>query len=207
MFYWNNVKKQNSMETEKTMSSEESILLIRRMIHTAKEELEDSSFYYLLWGWLVFTACVIHFILIKISFQMEGIGWMILMPLGVIISSIYGYRQGKKQRIYSYISDIIMYVLIAFIVSLFIVLFFWKKLGLATYPMVMLIYGIWLFVSGGALKFRPLIIGGIINWTLAITALFFEFEQQLIILAIAVLLGYIIPGHMLRLKYRKGMPE
>ncbi len=192
------------METEKTMNSNESIMLIQRMIHTAKEELEDSSFYYLLWGWLVFIACVIHFILIRISFSMEGIGWMILMPIGAIISSIYGYKQGKKQRIYSYINDVIMYVLIAFIVSLFIVLFFMKKIGLATYPMVMLIYGIWLFISGGALKFRPLIIGGIINWALAIAALFFEFEQQLIILAVAVLFGYIIPGHMLRLKYRKG---
>lgn len=191
------------METEKKMNSEESILLIQRMINTAKEELEDSSFYYLLWGWLVFIACVIHFILIKVSFQIDSIGWMILMPLGAIISFIYGYRQGKKQRFQSYITDIMKYVLIAFLVSLFIVLLFMGELGLGTYPMVMLIYGIWLFISGGALKFRPLILGGLINWTLAIIAMFFDFEKQLFILALAVLLGYIIPGHMLRLKYRK----
>ena len=191
------------METEKIMNSEESILLIQRMINTAKEELEDSSFYYLLWGWLVFIACVIHFILIRISFQMDSLGWMVLMPLGAIISSIYGYRQGKRQSVQSYITDIMKYVLIAFMVSLFMVLLFMNELGLATYPMVMLIYGIWLFISGGALKFSPLIIGGILNWALAIVAMFFVFEIQLIILAIAVLLGYIIPGHLLRLKYRK----
>ena len=195
------------METEKTMNSEESILLIQRMINTAKENLEDKSFYFLLWGWLVFAACLINFILINISFGMKEIGWVVLMPLGAIISSIYGYRQGKKQRVQSYIGDIMKYVLIAFMVSLFFVILFMNKLGLASYPMVMLIYGIWLFISGGALKFRPLIIGGIINWILAVVSLFVLFEEQLIILALAVLLGYIIPGHMLRMKYRKRKPE
>ena len=192
------------MEAEKPMNSEESILIIQRMINTAKEDLEDNSFYFLLWGWLVFAACIINFILIKISFGSEGIGWLILMPLGGVWSSIYGYRQGKRQRSTSYIYDLMKYVLIAFFVSLMIVLFFMNKLGLATYPMVMLIYGTWLFISGGALKFRPLIIGGIINWTLAMVALFFFFEQQLIILAVAVLFGYIIPGHMLRRKFKSG---
>lgn len=148
------------METQKTLNSEESIRIIQRMINTAKEELEDSSFYYLIW-------------------------------------------QGKQQRVQSYINEMMKYVLIAFLVSIFFVLASMSKLGLATYPMVMLIYGMWLFISGGALKFKPLIIGGIINWILAIAALFVMFQTQLIILAAAVLLGYIIPGHMLRQKFKK----
>ena len=152
------------METQKTLNSEESIRIIQRMINTAKEELEDSSFYYLIW-------------------------------------------QGKQQRVQSYINEMMKYVLIAFLVSLFFVLVSMSKLGLATYPMVMLIYGMWLFVSGGALKFKPLIIGGIINWILAVAALFAMFQNQLIILAAAVLLGYIIPRHMLRLKFKKIKPS
>ncbi len=195
------------METEKEMNSKESILLIQRMINTTKEDLEDSSFYYLVWGWLVFVACIIHFILINISFQNQSIGWMVIMPLGAILTAVYGYRQGKKQRALSYIDDLMKYVMISFFVSLFMVLAFMNKLGLATYPMIMLIYGIWLFISGGALKFRPLIIGGIINWILAIVALFVLFEKQLIILAAAVFLGYIIPGHMLRIKFKKRKQE
>ena len=195
------------MKTGDTMNSEESILFIQRMIHTAKADLEDKSFYFLLWGWMVFVACLINFILIKISFEFNWIGWMILMPLGGIISSIYGYRQGKKQRVKSYVDDLMKYVFISFFVSLMLVLFFMNKLGLATYPMVMLTYGVWLFISGGALKFRPLIIGGIINWILAIAALFAVFEQQLIILAVAVLLGYIIPGYLLRMRFKKTKIE
>ncbi len=183
------------------MKNEDNLQLIQRMINTAKENIEDDSFYFLLWGWFVFTACILHFILLKIAPDMQGIGWIILMPLGGIISMVFGIRQEKKQRVKSYIDDLMKYVLISFLVSLFTVLFFMKTLGLSTYPLVMLIYGIWLFISGGALKFRPLIIGGIVNCLLGITAFFFAFEMQLLILALAVLLGYIIPGHLLKRKF------
>jgi hypothetical protein len=193
------------METEKTMNSEESIQLIQRMINTAKENIEDESFYYLFWGWLVFTACAMNYILIEISYPHNWIGWMILMPLGGIVTMIYGYKQEKKKKVHSYINDIMKYVLIAFLVSLLTVLFFMGKLGPATYPLVMIIYGIWLFISGGAIKFKPLIWGGIVNWVLAIAAFFAGFEQQLILLALAVLLGYIIPGHLLKRKYSLKM--
>ena len=193
------------MTTDKIISGEESLQLIQRMINTAKEELEDSSFYFLLWGWLVFTACLSHYLLIRLAPDWQGIGWAVLMPLGAVVTMIYGIRQGRKQRVRSYVNDLMKYVLIAFLVSLSVVLAFLGKLGLSTYPMVMLIYGIWLFISGGALKFRPLILGGIINWGLGITAFFFDFEIQLIILALAVFLGYIIPGHMLKNKFKKGV--
>jgi hypothetical protein len=183
------------------MKNEESLQLIHRMINTAKENIEDDSFYFLLWGWFVFAACILHFVLLKTVPDMQGIGWVILMPLGGIISMVYGIRQEKKQRVKSYIDDLMKYVLISFLVSLFTVLFFMNTLGISTYPLVMLIYGIWLFISGGALKFRPLIIGGIVNWLLGITAFFFAFEIQLLILALAVLLGYIIPGHLLKMKF------
>ena len=190
------------MDTEKTMNSEQSIVFIQRMINTAKEDLEDDSFHYLLWGWLVFAACAINYFLLEISFERNWIGWAVLMPLGGIVSFIYGYRQGIKQKAQSYINELMKYVLITFLVSLCFVLFFMNKLGLATYPLIMITYGVWLFISGGALKFKPIIYGGIINWLLAVVAIFVTFKMQLILLALAVLLGYIVPGHMLRNRYK-----
>jgi hypothetical protein len=192
------------METEKLMKGEDSLMLIQRMIMTAKEDIEDKSFYFLLWGWLVFAACIIHFVLMRMNTELAGLGWIILMPAGGIITMIYSSRQKKKQRVQSYINDLMKYVLISFLVSLMIVLFFSSKLGLSTYPMVMLIYGTWLFICGGAIKFKPLVYGGIVNWTIAVVSLFMNFEQQLIFLSIAVLLGYIIPGYLLRKKYKLG---
>ena len=43
-------------------------------------------------------------------------------------------------------------------------------------------------------------IGGIVNWLLSILAFFVAYEMQLLILALAVLLGYIVPSYLLRKK-------
>ncbi len=192
------------MENDKIFNSEQSLELIHRMIKTAQHDLEDDSFYFLLWGWAVFAACTTNFVLLKVDSTYPFIAWTILMPLAGIVTAIYSSKRAKKVKVKSYVDSLMKYVLVSFLVSLFIVLFFMSKLGLNTYPMVMIVYGFWLFISGGALDFRPLKIGGAINWLLATFAFFVGFEQQLIILAIAVLLGYIIPGHMLKNKFKSG---
>ena len=189
------------MESNQPLTESESLALIHKMIHSAKKQFEDNGFFYLLWGWLVFIACTSNYILLKINYEYNWIGWMTLMPLGGIISFFYGRKESKKQQYKSYLDEVMMYVLGAFMFSLFFVLIFMSKLGIATYPMVMVVYGIWLFISGGAMKFKPLILGGIINWAFACIAIYMDFETQIIILAAAVLLGYIIPGHMLRSKF------
>ncbi len=191
------------MENDKIINSEQSLELIHRMIKTAQYEIEDDSFYFLLWGWAVFFASLSNFILINIRFESPWIGWM-LMPICGIITGIYSSKREKKIKVKSYIDSVMKYVLVSFLVSLFMVLFFMSKLGLSTYPMVMLVYGFWLFISGGAIRFKPLVIGGIINWALAAFSFFLDFEQQLIVLSIAVLLGYIIPGHMLKNKFNNA---
>ncbi len=188
--------------SEQAPRENESLELIHKMISSAKRDFEDDSFHYLIWGWLVFLACATQFVLMKLNVSFSYIGWMIFMPIGAIASMIYGYKQDKKQRVKSYIDEVMKYVLISFLVALGTVLVFMPKLGLMTYPLVMLVYGTWLFTSGGMIKFRPLIIGGVLNWILGIFSAFLVFEYQLMILALAVLLGYIIPGHMLKNKFK-----
>jgi len=186
---------------EKQLNESESLALIRQMIHSVKEEMEDDSFYYLFWGWMVFIASMMQYILIKMQSEYNWIGWMVLMPLGGLVTGIYARRQEKGKRVKTYIDALMKYVMISFLVSLVLVLAFQSKLELSTYPMVLMVYGMWLFVSGAAIRFRPLIIGGIINWILCVASFFFPFDIQLLLLAIAVLLGYIIPGHMLKNKF------
>jgi hypothetical protein len=73
------------------------------------------------------------------------------------------------------------------------------------YPMVLVLYGIATFVSGGVLQFRPLVIGGICCWVLAVAAMFLPFEYQLLALAAAVAAAYIVPGYLLSKQFRSGV--
>jgi len=131
--------------------------------------------------------------------------WAILMPLGGIISAILGFRKSKNEKVKTHINHFLGYLWIAFGVTLGIVLFSSVKLGFEnTYPLVIVIYGIGTFVSGGALKFKPLIIGGLMCWLLAIIAFLVGFELQLLLLAASVLISYIIPGYILKSKFKNG---
>jgi hypothetical protein len=190
--------------TEKQINEAEGFAIIQKMISTVKAEMEDDSFYNLLWGWLVFIASLGHYFLMLANYQYPFIMWF-LMPVGAVITLVYGRKQERQKKVRTYLDDLMKYALTAFLVSLMIVLCFQAKLQMNTYPMVMMVYGIWLFISGGTIKFKPLMYGGIVNWILAIVSFFAPFEQQLLLLALAVLLGFIVPSYMFRRKYAKNV--
>ena len=191
------------METNETLMTEhESLQVIQRMINSAKEDFSDKSFYYLLWGWLVFVASVGQFVLMSMDFAHPEMVWM-LMPLGGVITAIYGRKEKRKEKVKTYFDEFNKHALVAFLVSLLIVLGSQQKLQINCYPMLIMVYGGWLYISGGALRFKPLMVGGVINWILAVACFFVDFKIQLLLLAAAVLLGYIIPGYMLKSRYQK----
>jgi hypothetical protein len=127
------------------------------------------------------------------------------MPLGVVISIIYGRRQKKIETVRTYVDEFMGYLWGAFGAGLFLTLAFQGKLGPeAVYPFVLILYGIATFVSGGVLRFKPLIFGGVCCWVLSAVSIFLPFEYQLLALSLAVLLSYVIPGHLLRQQFKHG---
>lgn len=203
------------MEPEKEMNEQESLQLINRMIHSAQKGVNDNGFYFLLWGWFVFVASVSNYLLVEVfPTNYNWIPWAVLMPLGGIISGIYGWKVERRKKVKTYADDMLNYVHIAFCVCLFITLFFMSQVGGKSaqdpnagwhyaYPVIMMIYGSWLFICGGAIRFKPLMIGGVIDWGCAVAGLFIHTTELILVLSFAVLAGYIIPGHLLKAKYNK----
>jgi hypothetical protein len=191
---------------EEEMTGEESLKLITEMVQTAKTGIRDNGFFYLFWGWLIFVASLSQYVLMVILHSAyNALPWTVLMPLGSVVSFIYGRKKKKAMRVRTYLDQFMGYALIAFLVSLCLVLFFMfmTQQPRLAYPILMMVYGAWMFISGGALQFKPFLIGGCINWILSVVSMFVSFEWQLLILALAVLLGYIIPGHLLQANYNK----
>ena len=69
------------------------------------------------------------------------------------------------------------------------------------YSMVLMMYGVPTFLSGVVMQFTPLKIGGIVCWVLAIVASFIPPMYILLLIALAVVAAWIIPGYMIRKKY------
>lgn len=177
--------------------------LINEMIMSAKKELNDNGILLLMWGWLVFAASLGQFVLLKMNMpDISHYPWM-LMPVGGVATLILVRKEVRETKVRTWVDTMMKYIWIAFVVSLTIVLTFMPKLHSSTFPMVLVIYGVGTFITGGALKFRPLVWGGISCWVLAVAAFFVSFEYQLLLTALAVLLSYITPGHILNYTFNR----
>ncbi len=67
-------------------------------------------------------------------------------------------------------------------------------------PYILLLAGIPTFISGIIIRFRPLIAGGICFWIIALLVHFGGPVIGPLGMPVAVLIGYLIPGYMLKNK-------
>ena len=195
------------METnEKELSPQESILLIQAMISKTKSAVADNSFYLLFWGWLAFACCISQYILkVYLHFPHHYIVWA-LMPVGGIISGLYSSRQQKRTGVKTFVEEALDYlwmsIALAFIALVTINM---SSAGAwqTAFTYYILLYAIGTFVTGSLIRFKPLIYGGLFNFVLAALSVQFGFDNQLLVGALALLTSYIVPGHLLRLRYQK----
>jgi hypothetical protein len=185
-------------------SPEESLLVIQSMIDKTKNSVADKSFYFLLWGWLVFFAAIFQFVLkVILHSHLHPVVWN-LMFVGLIVSYIHGRKERGKIKVTTYIDESIRtaWLSIAICQVLLIFIFSMNHHWEYCYTFFMLLYGIGCFMTGRILKFAPLVWGACASWALVIVSTFTGYDYNILLLVAAILLSYIIPGHLLRKKYK-----
>lgn len=185
------------MTKEKHLTNEESLSIITGMINQAKGNIKGSSFHFLLWGWVIAIGNLGHFALIHfLQFERPYYIWLITIPAW-IISMIYGYKQSKEARVKTYSDGLILWIWLSFTFSAVIIIFS-GKFG-STIPVLMLLLaGMSTFMTGLILKFKPLIVGGSSFWIFAVISFLVGPLYSLPVSALAVVVGYLIPGYKLR---------
>lgn len=194
---------------EKHIDEQMSLKIIREAIENTKTKLKDNGFFYLLWGWLVLTASLLEYALLQFSStHYHWVGWPILMTIGAIVSVIHGYRLGKRSAVITFIDTAIIYLWYGFLIAMIIIIsmaMLSKMSFQLLNPLIMVLFGLGTFVSGGILKFRPLIVGGLISWVIAIIAFLIQSELQLLLMSVAIVIAYLVPGYMLRYRNDKDV--
>lgn len=186
----------------KDFSPAEGLSIIEAMINTAKSRLADDGFYFILWGWLVFVAAMINYISYSMGYTWGEYAWW-LMALGAVVSVLYGRKQGRKEKVRTYIDVYLLYCWVAFALALVLTLVFMGTNGFkSSYFFLMILYGMATMISGGLLNFRPLVIGGIFSFGFAVLSMFTGGINLLLCISGALLCAYIIPGHLLQRKYK-----
>lgn len=184
------------------MRPEESLHIIQNMIRRAQNNFSENGFLFIFWGWLVFITAIAFYALTLAGYDKPWLVWMTTI-FGGIFSAVYGIRQSKKEVVKTYIDDYMMYVWLAFGFCMLITLGMGYKLQLYCYPVVIMLYATATFVSGGLLRFAPLIVCGAASYFISVAAFFATFESQILLLALSVLVSYIVPGHWLQAKFKK----
>jgi len=180
---------------------EEGLRTIYAMIQSAKSTIGENYLYYLLWGYLVLITCIAEYALITLfRYDQHYLVWPVLMGLGVFASVLFNLRQKKRSTSKSLIGQVMVYFWGGWLVSFVILIVFanLRESYTVILPLAMVMYGLGIFVSGGLIDFRPLIIGGILSWIAAVVSFFQPHAVQLLIMIGVVIVSYIVPGHLLR---------
>jgi hypothetical protein len=187
---------------EEKFSPEESLRLIRSMIDKTKQDISDKSIYYLVWGWTTFIACTGQFVLKHIYHYEKHYQVWWLCIVAIVFTAWYGIREGKTRKVKTYVGDSIKYLWIGMGLCYFVLSAILSKIGWdsSVFPFFIMLYGLGTFISGNIIRFRPLVIGGVFAWTLAIGAVYAAYDYQMLFAAAAILMSYIIPAYLLRFR-------
>jgi vacuolar-type H+-ATPase subunit I/STV1 len=196
------------MENSETkMSESESMQLITSMINKAKNLYGETGLFYLIWGWVILFCFLTEFINGLFFHNPKGNFVWLLIYVVLIFQIIYKRRTKKFQRTKTYTREINEFVWIAFFICLMLTIFTCvtlKRYELIN-PLLLIMYGMPTFLSGIIIKFKPLIIGGIFCWLMAVISPFIDVRYQVLLAAAAVIAAWIVPGHLLRNKYKMEM--
>lgn len=187
---------------EESFNEKQSLELITGMINKAKNQFSESGMLYLVWGFAVLFCSIAQFILSKMGYKQVYYVWFLTFPV-YIYQAIFLYKKKRRDLVKTYTDEILGYVWLCFVICLSLMLFiliYSKKFELI-YSAILVLYAIPTFLSGAILKAKPLIIGGICCWALACLSLFIPLNYHLLLISMAVLVAWIIPGLYLRNKY------
>jgi hypothetical protein len=186
--------------SEKIMTGEESLRIISEMLNKTRVNFRQGSFHLLLWGWLIVICSLTEFILDRLAGLAHSYyAWFLVIP-GVIVSMAYGFFSGRKLKVHTYADSIWMWTWIGFLVAMIILFVIHSRSMETISPYILLLVGFPTFVSGFIIKFRPLIIGGICFWFFALVVFFGGPTIGPLGVPVAMIIGYLIPGYMLKNK-------
>lgn len=183
---------------KRPLDSQESLEIIRSMIAQAKGDFRANAFHFLLWGWIVMAGSLGHFFLLEYtSLTYPQLAWSVIV-VGIIGSVLKGIQHNRDSRVETYTGNIYGVIWISFFINYIVVMVFIAKINFYITPIVLLMAASATLISGSLMRFRPLQLGAVGIWIAGISAFLVSLPYQLLLMAAAILLGYLIPGYLLK---------
>jgi hypothetical protein len=196
----------------KLPDEEQSLRTIREMIQVSRNKLKNDGILFIVWGWIfLINYLFLNYLPSKILLSHKTMDLVhslrVILPVSGLIFTLY-YILKQRKKVQTYIGISLRYVWISLFASMVLVnLIQMNVLHRVNFelqhPIFMVLIAFAVTVTGGILRYRLIIAGGIIFGLLALAASYFELQTQLLLEAIAWIIAFIIPGHLLYAKRNK----
>jgi len=191
--------------TSDSLNETQSLLVIKEMIQVSKNKLKQDGILFIVWGWVLFIVSTTGYIErgLALTFGIKKVLNVlgVALPLIALIFSIY-YLIKESKKVQTYIGISLRYVWISLFVCMVLVnLIQFNVLHSINFelqhPIFMVLMAFAVTVTGGILRYRLIIIGGVIFGILALTASYLKLQEQLLVESVAWIISFIVPGHIL----------
>jgi len=192
---------------EKDLTPEESLQIIQKSISISRQNLREQSFFYLYWGWVLIMASISHYFVLKYYLgteQYQKAGWSSLILWGtflfvaLLIQFIIISRMKKRERVETHLDRYMKIIWSMAGILMGFMAFFSLKVGSTPPAFILAVTAMATAVSGLMLRFRILLFGSLVFLVSSVVAIYVSGLNQTLVVAVAMVLGYLLPGYILR---------
>jgi hypothetical protein len=192
---------------EKELSGEESLRLINRMIYEAKGYFYESGTGALVYGFTVFICSVFTFLTDKNIINFPFAPFYLMVPVFFIQGWIQ-FKEEKKKKAKTFTDEAVDFIWVGYFLSVIISLAgIFAGAGYIIITTILFLTGFAAFLTGIITKFRYHIVCGILCLVLAAISFFIQNANIYFLLTAVSIIVWIIPGFMLRARFKNQVHE
>jgi hypothetical protein len=190
---------------EENFTEQDSLKLINEMIGKAKKSYITKGTASIVWGAIIFLCSLVSWSEAHFKYDFPFDIWLLTL-VALILQVYFSVKEKRSRQFVSYEGIVITHIWIAFTVSIFILSFYLSRHSQngQSSSLIMMLYGIPTFITGGVTKFKPMIFGGVFCWVASFVSIYTSIEIDLLLMATCGLFAWLIPGIILWNRYKQN---
>ena len=200
---------------EKNLNHEESLMIISEMINRARNNVQNERTYSMIfWGYTIAVVALVNFVLFNTleNFYQSFLVWFAVIPAWGI-SYLIERRIDRTALVKTHIDKISDMIWKGFGIGTIVIMvsFFATSVLTKTFifmmltnPIIMCMIGICEFATAVVYRYNKWYWVAALFWTGAVICVFLNVDKQFIVLAVCMLCGFVIPGHLLNHQSKKN---
>ena len=191
-----------------TIDENQSISIIREMIQVSRKKLKNDGILFIIWGWVMTLYSTASFLdgRLVMTYQLKTFLKYFVsgMAIAALLFTIY-YIYSQRKKIQTYIGISLRYIWIFMFICLVLINLIQanvmhKIVFELQHPIFMIIIAFAILSTGAILRYWLIIAGGMVFGILAYVASYLQLPDQLLAEAVAWIIAFVIPGHILYAK-------